>query len=325
MEDAGVVADLFNLCSQEILGKNEFEAGELTAGWETGSIDMEKDTLMVFDQDKLIAYGDIWGILPPYVRVNIWIRVHPAYKNQGIGWALNESLEQRAMEITQQAQENLQIFTVSYMNVKDQASIQLLEDRNAKPVRYSYVMEGELPREQVSVDLPPEMTIRKIDPTEWKKCYYLKEETFEDHWGHIDTTEEEGLKEFQAEHLGDPNYDPDLWFAAEIDREMVGMIFGNCSTPFGKDYGWVSILGVKRTYRHKGVGKALMLHFFNKIQQKGSTKVGLSVDTGSLTGATRLYEAVGLHVIERYVRMEKILREGTDLRVRDLQQPNQNQ
>ena len=96
------------------------------------------------------------------------------------------------------------------------------------------------------------------------------------------------------------------------------MVFGNRSTPFGKDYGWVSILGVKREYRHKGVGKALMLHFFNKIKEKGSTKVGLSVDTGSLTGATRLYEAVGLHVIERYVRMEKVLREGTDLRVRDL-------
>ena len=58
MEDAGVVADLFNLCSQEILGKNEFEAGELTAGWETGSIEMEKDTLMVFEGDKLVAYGD---------------------------------------------------------------------------------------------------------------------------------------------------------------------------------------------------------------------------------------------------------------------------
>lgn len=64
-----------------------------------------------------------------------------------------------------------------------------------------------------------------------------------------------------------------------------------------------------------------MLHFFQKIKEKGSTKVGLSVDSDSLTGATRLYESVGMRVIEQYVRMEKILREGIDLRVRDLEQP----
>jgi hypothetical protein len=34
-----------------------------------------------------------------------------------------------------------------------------------------------------------------------------------------------------------------------------------------------------------------------------------------------LYESVGMHVIEQYVRMENILREGIDLRVHDLDQP----
>jgi predicted N-acetyltransferase YhbS len=320
MEDAGVVADLFNLCSQEILGKNEFEAGELTAGWETGSLEMEKDTIMVWDQDTLIAYGDVWGVLPPYVRVNTWVRVHPEYKNHGIGWVLNHWSEKRAREYMQKAEQNLQTFTVNYMNIKDQASIQLLTDLGAKPVRYSFVMEGDLPAEISTLIPPKNITIRTIDPTEYKKIYYLKEEAFEDHWGHIGTTEEEGLKEFESEHLQDPNYDPDLWFAAEANGEMIGMIFGNKSTPFGADYGWVSILGVKREWRHKKIGKALMLHFFQKIKEKGSTKVGLSVDSDSLTGATRLYESVGMHVIEQYVRMEKILREGIDLRVRDLDQ-----
>jgi hypothetical protein len=56
-------------------------------------------------------------------------------------------------------------------------------------------------------------------------------------------------------------------------------------------------------------------------KEKGSTKVGLNVDSDSLTGATQLYESVGLRVIEQCVRMEKILREGIDLRVRDLDQP----
>lgn len=320
LEDARVVADLFNRCSQEIIHKDEFEAGELTAGWETGSLEMEKDTNMVWDRDILIAYGDVWGVLPPYVRVNTWVRVHPDYKNLGIGWVLNLWAEERAREYMQKAEENLQTFTVNYMNINDQASIQLLTDLGAKPVRYSFVMEGDLPREVPAPILPENITIRPIEPAEYKKVYHLKEEAFEDHWGHIGTTEEEGLKEFESEHLQDPNFDPELWLAAEANGEMVGMIFGNKSTPFGPDYGWVSILGVKREWRHKKIGKALMLHFFQKIKEKGSTKVGLSVDSDSLTGATRLYESVGLRVIEQYVRMEKILREGIDLRVHDLDQ-----
>jgi GNAT superfamily N-acetyltransferase len=319
MDDAQAVADLFNHCSQEIIQKDEFEAGELTAGWKSESLELDKDTLMVWDQETLIAYADVWGILPPFVRVNTWVRVHPAYKNQGIGWVLNHWVEERAREYTQKAEENLQTFTVNYMNIKDQASIQLLIDLGAKPVRYSFVMEGDL-TEEISVPILPEnVTIRPIEPAEYKKAYLLKEEAFEDHWGHIGTTEEEGLREFESEHLQDPNYDRDLWFIAEVNGEWVGMIFGNKSTPFGPDYGWVSILGVRREWRHKRIGKALMLQLFQKIQEKGSKKVGLSVDSDSLTGATQLYESVGMHVTEQYVRMEKILREGIDLRVHNLE------
>jgi ribosomal protein S18 acetylase RimI-like enzyme len=318
MDDAKTVADLFNRCSQEIIKKDEFESGELSAGWEAGSLDMEKDTLMVFDQENLIAYADVWGILPPYVRVNTWIRVHPDYKNRGIGWVLNHWVESRAREIIQKAEENLQLFTVSYMNITDQASIHLLSDLGAKPVRYSWVMEAVLP-EMIKVDTLSEITIRKVDPEEYKKLYLLKEEAFEDHWGHIGTTDEEGIKEFEAEHVQDPNYDPELWFVAEKEGEFIGMILGTSSTPFGKDYGWVSLLAVKREWRKKGIGKILLQHYFKKIQEKGSVKVGLSVDSDSLTGATHLYETVGLQIIEQYVRMEKILRDGVDLRIRSLE------
>lgn len=318
MEDAQAVANLFNRCSQEIIHKDEFEAGELTAGWDSGSMNMENDTITLWEQDNLIAYADVWGILPPYVRVNTWVRVRPDYKNRGIGWVLNHWVEARAREFMQQADKNLQTFTVNYMNINDHASVKLLDDLGAKPVRYSFVMEGDLSAVIPAQILPEKLAIRSIAPEEYKKVYLLKEEAFADHWGHIGTSEEEGLKEFESEHLQDPNYDPDLWFTAEVDGEWAGIIFGNKSTPFGADYGWVTILGVQRNWRHQGIGKALLLHFFQKIKERGSQKVGLSVDAESLTGATKLYEAVGMKVTEQYVRMEKILRDGLDLRVRDL-------
>lgn len=318
MEDADIVADLFNLCSQEIIGKNDFESGELIAGWKAANIDIEKDTLTVSDGENLIGYADVWGFLPPYVRVNTWARVHPKYKNLGIGWALNKWSESRAIELTQKAEKDLQTFTVSYINVEEKESMQLLSDLGAKPVRYSWVMEADIPENIIAKNSTTNFTIKVVTPDAYYEIYLLKEETFSDHWGHIDTAEEEGWKEFQSEHIQDPNYDPDLWFAAEVNGELVGFIIGNKSTPFGDDYGWVSILGVKREYRKSGIGKALLLHFFQAIKVNGSKRVGLSVDTDSLTGATKLYESVGLRVIEQYVRLEKVLREGRDIRVRNL-------
>lgn len=325
MEDAQAVANLFNLCSQEIIQKNEFEAGEISAEWGSPLLDMQKDTIMVWQDDKLVGYADVWGILPPYVRVNPWVRVHPDYKNRGIGWVLNHWTEKRAKESMQQAEENLQTFTVNYMNIKDQASIRLLSDLGAKPVRYSFVMEAELSADIRIPVLPANLTIRTLDPQEYKKVYDLTQDTFADHWGHIDSRGEAGLKQFENDYLKDPNYDSDLWFAAEDNGELVGMIFGNKATPFGADYGWVVLLGVRRDWRHHGIGKALLLQFFKKIKEKGSNKVGLSVDAESLTGATRLYEAVGMRVTEKYVLMEKVLREGIDLRVRDIAVSPRNQ
>jgi hypothetical protein len=42
------------------------------------------------------------------------------------------------------------------------------------------------------------------------------------------------------------------------------------------------------------------------------------VDSQSLTGATRLYEGVGMQTKEVYVRFEKVIREGEDLRTTNL-------
>ena len=48
------------------------------------------------------------------------------------------------------------------------------------------------------------------------------------------------------------------------------------------------------------------------MAQMGKTGARLSVDGASLTGATRLYERVGMRVHNRYTLFEKELRPGTD-------------
>ena len=60
--------------------------------------------------------------------------------------------------------------------------------------------------------------------------------------------------------------------------------------------GYVGIIGVRRGRRGRGLAKALLLRTFGEFWRRGVTRVSLDVDADSPTGATRLYESVGMHV-----------------------------
>ena len=60
--------------------------------------------------------------------------------------------------------------------------------------------------------------------------------------------------------------------------------------------GFVDWLGVRPQWRRRGLGRALLLHAFRELHERGAGRVGLGVDSQNPTGATRLYESVGMHV-----------------------------
>lgn len=71
--------------------------------------------------------------------------------------------------------------------------------------------------------------------------------------------------------------------AAEINAVRFGM-------------GWVGTLGTRKHWRGRGVGRALLLLAFGELYRRGEHRIGLAVDAGNETGATRLYESVGMRV-----------------------------
>ena len=77
--------------------------------------------------------------------------------------------------------------------------------------------------------------------------------------------------------------------------------------------GWVDTLAVRKEYRKHGVGLALLLNSFGEIYKRGQCKVQLGVDAGNLTGALRLYQRAGMHLLRQFDIYEKVLRGGRDL------------
>jgi ribosomal protein S18 acetylase RimI-like enzyme len=98
--------------------------------------------------------------------------------------------------------------------------------------------------------------------------------------------------------MEDESFDPDLWFLACQDNEIVGVALNL----YHKDSetGWVDHLGVRRAWRKRGIGKALLLHSFGEFYRRGIRKIKLSVDSKSLTNAPRLYENVGMSTVGQY-------------------------
>ena len=59
---------------------------------------------------------------------------------------------------------------------------------------------------------------------------------------------------------------------------------------------------------------------FAELRRRRRTRVGLGVDAGSLTGATRLYEKAGMRAIRDFIKFEKQLRAGVDLAIQTIEQ-----
>lgn len=69
----------------------------------------------------------------------------------------------------------------------------------------------------------------------------------------------------------------------------------------------VGALGVRKPWRRRGVGLALLHHVIRVFHARGERSVGLGVDSENPAGATRLYERAGMHGESESVTFEKSL------------------
>ena len=76
--------------------------------------------------------------------------------------------------------------------------------------------------------------------------------------------------------------------------------------------GWIRMLGVRRPWRKRGLGEALLFHSFGEFYRRGMKTIGLGVNAHNPTGATRLYQKVGMYAASGHVTYEKELRPGRE-------------
>ena len=316
------VVDVMNCFYQWMNGDFFTTLESMQAEWADPIFNREEDIQVVLGPDnKVVAYVDMYDFSSLHVCIFSWPAIHPEQMGMGIEDALLEWAVNRSRQRVPLAPEEARIVMQVGANADNQMLYDLYTRHGFQPVRYSYRMridfEGPLP----TPTAPEGIVIRPMQVgKEEREVIFANYDSFRDHWGTVDEPFDSYLQQWMHHMETDPNYDPAFYFVALDGKEVAGVALCYPQTDDAPEMGWVESLGVRRAWRKRGLGLALLQHAFYALQQCGRNSVGLGVDVQSLTGALRLYEKAGMRVWRKNCTYEYELRPGKDLMKQKLEE-----
>ena len=288
-------------------------SAELKREWQSEGFRLETDAWVAVMEDSRVVGCEEFNHRHAHAYFNGDGYVHPQFRGLGIGTALLRKVEERARLEMQLAESDLRVYIRNIMSGADQSAREMHESEGYKPIRYHWMMEINLTEPPKVKPFPAGIELRPFEKeTQAHLVFQAEEEAFHDHWGHTPGN----FNNWQLRKLGREEFDPTLWHIAWDGDQIAGY----AQTHYRNEVGWVGNLGVRRPWRKCGLGEALLLHSFNEFYRRGMTRIGLGVDASNPTGATRLYQKVGMNVAVEDVIYEKELRPGKELAVISLEE-----
>lgn len=320
MNDIEPAMQLFNRWSHSVIGRDEItDAQAIHTEWQAPGFDPEQDIRLIFAPDgQLAGYIEVWTIAKPPVHPWVWGRVDPDYEDLGIGTWMLHWAEQRALRVLDQLPSELRFAPRVGTYREAGKPKKLFEEMGYRHIRSSYHMLINMDTPVPDAQFPDGITLRTYNPeADAEAVYRAQNDSFRDHFGFVEEPFEEGLKRWKY-FWEKEGFDPTLLFLAMEGDEIAGINLCLPRSFEDADLGWVGTLGVRRPWRKRGLGLALLRHSFNEFYRRGKRKVGLGVDAQNLTGALRLYENAGMHVHQAFDQYEKELRAGKEISVQSL-------
>jgi mycothiol synthase len=284
-----------NELSRAVYGEDETTVDEIREWFALSDV-----VLLVaeLDDGRIAAYADMVDQGLEHARFWIDLRVPPAKGAEELAAALLGALEERAAEGAVPGA-SVRVSVAA----PDGRTRGCVEGAGYELFRHSFQMridfDGELPEPVWPKGISMRTFVRGQDE---ETVYEAHQEAFADGFEHARWPYENWREWAFSE-----SFDPSLWFVAKDGGEIAGVCL--CRSQAGPDgeLGWVNVLGVRRPWRGRGLGRALLLHTFGEFRARGKRGVGLGVDGLNPTGAVRLYEQAGMHVARRFDQYKKPL------------------
>jgi len=290
--DVDAMVALANAYDVADFGRPDTAREHLADGFRVPGFDAERDTWMVLDRRGAVAG---FGIVEreSITVVGAFGRVHPEHQGSGIGSFLVAATEARAAEISRERAERILVH--NEVTSTDAVARRLLDDRGYRLVRFFWHMERALQRADMrlgSDGSPLEVRMAET-PDERRAARAALDEAFRDHW----MSQPWAFEEW-TEHLASTS--GSVLVALDGDR-VAGVVTWMPTSGSG----WIEEVGVREAWRGRGLGTLLLRHAFAHLAELGVHEVRLNVDAGNATGATRLYERVGMRVRREWLVYEK--------------------
>jgi mycothiol synthase len=285
--DAPPVTALIAAMDTHFVGEPELSEEDLRNEWT--DLELDRDAWLFELDDELAGYA----------ALHTWSQtfadgyVHPRHFGRGVGTRIVELTEAEARSRKLEAIQNAVL-------AADRRACVLLESRGYRALRHFYRMAIELEASPSAVEWPPGLRVEPLDYEKDAEAFHATlDESFAEEFGH---EPERGIDwRARRERRG---FDPTLWFVVKDGDEVAAAVL--CQEErFGG--GWIASIGVRKPWRRRGVGFALLLHAFDQLYARGQSRIALGVDAENPTGATRLYERAGMQVTFEAVVYEKRL------------------
>jgi mycothiol synthase len=287
-DDAPGVNGLVVAADEAVQGWSDSTETDLTDWWR--EVDLEQDSWILEDGTSPVGYGVLY---PHGETADLDCYVHPDHKGLGVGtWLLTRS-ESRARERDLPKAH-------AWSLARDEDARRLFELRAFSEVRRYYRMLIDIDGAPPEAEWPEGFTVETFSIEDARAFHAALNEAFADEWNWVPMPFERWLEL----RVHAPEADLSLWFIVREGDAIAAVLRGDA---YRFNSGWIGAIGVRKPWRKRGLGLALLQHAFAEFYRRGEKRVALGVDAQNPTGATRLYERAGMQVAYEVIAFEKKL------------------
>jgi ribosomal protein S18 acetylase RimI-like enzyme len=292
LSDSLAVLDLILACDNAAYGEPDYDLDSLLDEW--SDITLDQDAWLAYSHSgELIGYASVSHFEQQF-RVDVY--THPGLESNRLTTHLLELCEGRCREqLDPEAGEGSATLYIPHVF---QRVRQVIEMRGYELLKYHFGMRIDIPEPPPEPAWPEGITLRNAVPGQDDELIYDFIQTAFDWPGRTPPT----FERWRDLMMGASNFDPELWFLAYNDGELVGAVL--CFDY--PQYVWVRQLGVAPAWRRRGLGAALLQHVFGFFQRRGHKRVGLAVESNN-PKAYEFYERVGMKRVQQYDEYRKTL------------------
>ncbi|MFD2090688.1 GNAT family N-acetyltransferase [Blastococcus deserti] len=275
-------------------GEHE-DVDDLTEWWVNDLFDLARDGVAVRTAEgELVAWATVLA-LPTFrtaFRITLEARVHPAWRNRGIGRALLAWQLSRGREVhaARHPEAPAVLEVGAYPSMPSLES--LLRRTGLVQERWYFAMERPL------TDLPelPAVDGVELVPFTWDRDDEVRQAhnaAFTQHHG----SAERDATTWQTLFTGQRAFRPDLSVLAVADGAVVAYVlayvFAADTAANGYEQVDLGQIGVLPSARGRGLAKATIAAVLRRAAEQGCRSAALQVDSENVTGALGLYEGLG--------------------------------